>query len=187
MTKPFDDVINTLKARVSELSDEVLDMKRTVNSLCKASGQPAFYTDSELKPTSIGGLPTVKPAQFYGKSPTVAAREYLDMRPDEPVTLEEILDALRKGGFDFNAQGWKNEVMHLKNLSISLGKNTGIFHRLPNGLIGLTKWYPGVKVRRSEKDTDKTDTDAETEIPEESDDAPTEDDVRDAMVDAAEA
>jgi hypothetical protein len=58
------------------------------------------------------------------------------------------LEALLKGGFDFEAQGW-NDAMRLKNLGISMGKNSLIFHRLPNGTWGLTKWYPNIKQKKA--------------------------------------
>lgn len=151
MKNQFDDAITALKVRIAELNAETLDMKRTVNSLCKASGKELFYSDSELQEKTFGGISSVKPSQFYGKTPTVAAREYLDMQNEQAVTIEEILEALHAGGFDFEAQGWKNEVMRLKNLSISLGKNTAIFHRLPNGLMGLKKWYPNIKTKKISK------------------------------------
>ena len=188
MNNQFDDAIDQLKARIAEMELEAVDLKRAVNSLCKTSGKPAFYADSELGPKGFSGLGSLKPSQFYGKTPTVAAREYLDMR-SEAVDLEEILEALRRGGFDFEAQGWKNDVMHLKNLSISLGKNTNIFHRLPNGMMGLTKWYPNVKARRAGRETEKADTTTPNDDEALNDEAsaPTEDDLRDAMADAAEA
>jgi hypothetical protein len=90
----------------------------------------------------------------------VAAREYLDVR-GEAVPLNEILDALQRGGFDFEAQGW-NETMRLKNLGISMGKNSSIFHRLPNDTWGLTKWYPNVKPpKKAAKENGKSEPVAE--------------------------
>lgn len=167
MKNNFDNTIDQLKDRIGELEAEAIDLKRAVNSLCKTSGKPAVYTDSEMGAKGFSGLGSVKPAQFYGKAPTSAAREYLDMR-GEPVELEEILQALKNGSFDFEAQGWKNEIMHLKNLSISLGKNSQTFHRLPNGMMGLLKWFPNVKTKKAGKEADKANDeqsdDSETEI-----------------------
>lgn len=160
MKNQFDDAIEQLKVRIAEMEAEAIDLKRAVNSLYKTSGQPPLYAETELVLKGFSGLGGVKPAQFYGKSPITAAREYLEMRGD-PVELDEILEALRKGSFDFDAQGWKNEVMHLKNLSISLGKNSQMFHRLPNGMMGLLKWFPNVKAKKAGKDVDKTETEAD--------------------------
>lgn len=147
MTNELEGAIGVLVKRIDQLNAEINDTKKTVNSLCRVAGKPAMYSDADLQ-VQFGGTTTIKPSQFYGKTPTVAAREYLDMRGEgEATSVEEILEALRIGGFDFDAQGW-NETMRLKNLSISMGKNSQIFHRLPNGLIGLTKWYPNVKAKK---------------------------------------
>jgi hypothetical protein len=77
----------------------------------------------------------------------VAAREYLDLR-GTAVPLDEILEALQRGGFSFESQGWA-DAARLRNLGISIGKNTAIFHRLPNDTWGLAKWYPGVKQKKA--------------------------------------
>ena len=109
-------------------------------------------------------MPTLDADQFYGKPPTTAAREYLEMR-DKAVSLEEILDGLERGGFDFTAQGW-NQGARLKNLGISLGKNSAIFHRLPSNTWGLTKWYPGVKDKKLPKENGKAEPTEATEVAE---------------------
>lgn len=147
MTNEIDGAIGVLVKRIDQLSAEILDTKKTVNSLCRMSGKSEMYSD--LSMPNSGGMVAIKPSQFYGKTPMVAAREYLDMRGDgEATTVDDILEALRVGGFDFDAQGW-SETMRLKNLSISLGKNSQMFHRLPNGMIGLTKWYPSIKAKKT--------------------------------------
>jgi hypothetical protein len=146
MKNELDGAIGVLVKRVEDLSHETTDLKKTINSLCKAAGKQPMYTDADLVVGGFAGIPTLSPSQFYGKTPIVAAREYLDLR-NEAVPQEEILEALRTGGFDFEAQGWA-EPLRLRNLSISLGKNTAIFHRLPNNMIGLTKWYPNVKAKK---------------------------------------
>jgi hypothetical protein len=164
MKNEYDDTISKLKGKIAALEAEAIDLKKAVNVLCKASGTPEQFSDDELGVRGFRGLASLKPAQFYGKTPMVSAREYLDMRPDEPVEVEEIMEALKRGGFDFEAQGWTNETMRLKNLSISLGKNSQIFHRLPNGMIGLTKWYSHIKKKANkgaEKDADTSEADTD--------------------------
>lgn len=130
-----------------------------------------LYTDADLAVSGFTGIPAINPSQFYGKTPITAAREYLDIR-GQAVKQEEILESLIVGGFDFGAQGW-TEPMRLKNLSISLGKNTGIFHRLPNGMIGLLKWYPNAKAKKS---SGKTNQDSENGGEESSENTETTDD-----------
>ncbi|HEY3103825.1 MAG TPA: hypothetical protein VGJ69_09540, partial [Pyrinomonadaceae bacterium] len=45
-----------------------------------------------------------------------------------------------------------------KNLGISMGKNSSIFHRLPNDTWGLLKWYPNVKMPKKAAKQNGTET-----------------------------
>src|SRR6267143_869340 len=65
---------------------------------------------------------------------------------DQACAPSEILTGLEAGGFDFRAQGWKDND-RLRSLSITLGKNPK-FHRLPNGTYGLISWYPSVAAKK---------------------------------------
>jgi hypothetical protein len=153
MSEQLQGAIDFLVGRIEQKAQELAEQKRTVNALCREAGREAMYPDAELAGTT-GGLPSLRASQFYGKTPTVAAREYLDKRADA-VSLEEILEALQRGGFDFDSQGWKEDA-RLRNLGISLGKNSSIFHRLPNGTWGLTKWYPNVKQKKAAAKANET-------------------------------
>lgn len=135
--------IEVLLGRIEKKSSEIDNLKKMVNSLCSEAGIEAMFSDVSTGSTTAA---TIRPDQFYGKSPTVAAREYLDLK-GRAVPLSEILDALTRGGFDFDAHGWKSEGLRLKNLGISIGKNSSIFHRLPNDTLGLVKFYPEVEKR----------------------------------------
>ncbi len=134
--------IDILVARVEKKLLEAATLKGMVNGLCVEAGIDPVYSDAT---TAHSTATTIRPDQFYGKTPTVAAREYLEIK-GRAVGLEEILDAIAKGGFDFEAAGW-TEAARLKNLGIALGKNSAIFHRLPNDTIGLVKFYPEVERR----------------------------------------
>jgi hypothetical protein len=86
--------------------------------------------------------------RYYGRPLATVAQEYLEGRK-EACKPEEILEGLRGGGFDFKALQWGGgEKDWIRNLSISLAKNTKAFHRLPNGTFGLVAWYPEVTTRR---------------------------------------
>ena len=164
MSNELQGAINVLVSKVEQKTQELVEMKRMINGLCREADQPVLYTDADLAVKGSTALPTLDSDEFYGKPPTTAAREYLEMR-DKAVSLEEILDALERGGFDFAVQKWAKDA-RLKNLGISLGKNSAIFHRLPSNTWGLTKWYPNVKDRKVSKENGKTDTvetEAETE------------------------
>jgi hypothetical protein len=77
-------------------------------------------------------------------------------------SLDEILDALKRGGFDFPGQGWSDSGRWKNQLSIAISKNLNIFHRLPNDSIGLLAWYPDAAAKRGKaKDGDKASEDGE--------------------------
>jgi hypothetical protein len=60
---------------------------------------------------------------------------------------EEILQGLLDGGFDFDANEWK-EKDRLRLLASSLAKNNTKFHRLPNGTFGLLAWYDQALIQK---------------------------------------
>ncbi len=140
--------IETLKAKVEAKSKELAELRRTVNFLSKEAGGEPIYPEETLL-TESGGLAGIRPDEFYGKSPITAAREYLEKR-GRAVPAEEILEALDRGGFDFDAQGWGKKD-RLRSLAISLSKNTSIFHKLPNGTYGLAKFYPEIKTEKKKR------------------------------------
>lgn len=149
MDQELKGAIDVLVQRVEAKTKEITQSKRMINQLCAEAGMEPIYGDIDVNTGSAAA--TIRADQFYGKTPIVAAREYLETR-DRAVAVEEILDALVRGGFDFDSQGWTEELRH-RNLSISLGKNTAIFHKLPNGTVGLLKWYPEAsKKKRRRKD-----------------------------------
>jgi hypothetical protein len=147
MSKELQGAISVLVSRVEQKAQELAEMKRMVNSLCREADQPILYSDADLAVKGSAGMPSLDADQFYGKPPTAAAREYLELRK-KAVGLDEIVDALERGGFDFEMQGWP-EDQRLRHLGSSMGKNSQIFHRLPNqNTWGLTKWYPNIKEKK---------------------------------------
>lgn len=151
---------DALKAAVEEMTRkleqkmrEVADLKRVINLIAREAGDQPPYEEVEPEAAKQPKGDT-RPDRFYGKSPTTAAREYLEDRA-KPATAEEVLRALEDGAFDFNAQGWGEEKTRLRFLAISLAKNSAIFTRLPNGLFGLAKWYPGAKRPKAKNEGDE--------------------------------
>jgi hypothetical protein len=145
------DALDVLIERVESKSNELAELKRMVNALARETGTGSIYPDAETAGGSNGAAQPIRPDLFYGKSPIVAAREYLELR-GRAVPVEEILQALAKGGFDFEAQKWTEET-RLRNLAISLSKNSVIFHKLPNGTYGLVKFYPDVQAEKKQRKT----------------------------------
>lgn len=144
--------IEALLSELDKQQQEVAETKKTINTLRRRNGEEALFTDVEI-PGSVTG--TIHPSQFYGKPLSTAAREYLETRNRRACPIEDVMRAMVQGGFDFDALGWK-EADRLRSLSISLAKNSSIFHRLPNGTFGLLAWYPDVEKKSAKGDRDKT-------------------------------
>jgi hypothetical protein len=102
--------------------------------------------------TTNGATLKMRPDEYYGKPFATAARLYLERRR-QAVPADEIMRGLEQGSFDFEAQGWPKDD-RLRLLALSLSKNTGIFHKLPSGLVGLKDWYPDAIERKKGKKGD---------------------------------
>ena len=60
-----------------------------------------------------------------------------------PATPQEIIEALKAGGYKFEA---KSDEIALIGLRALLRKATSVFHKLPGTrAYGLMAWYPGAK------------------------------------------
>ena len=138
------------KRKLAEQEQAVVDSKKFINQLCQFGGTPLIYQLDEAGPTNLG-IGGIKSDTFYGKSVTTAVREFLEMRMASNVGAEsysEIIQALKTGGFDFSTLSADDNVAE-RAVSITLGKNSSIFHKLPNGNWGLLVWYPEAKERKS--------------------------------------
>jgi hypothetical protein len=158
MKEQLSGAIDALLAKLEEQMQGVIETKRMINSLRKMIGEDPLFSESEVQQPQID-LGPIKADQYYGKPLASAARDYLERRKTA-CPAEDILKGLAVGGFDFEGTGWR-EKDRLRSLSISLAKNTAIFHRLPNGTFGLLTWYPGVANRKAEAQKPPQDTTAE--------------------------
>ena len=126
--------IEMVQAQVLALEQQVAEKKRMVNSLCGLIGRTPVYANTEPERGIAVGI---RHDEFYGKPLASAVRSILEKRNAaglSAATLYEIFDAMKQGGFRFNA---KNDGTARRSLAISLAKNTVTFHKLPNGTIGL--------------------------------------------------
>nr|WP_298717243.1 hypothetical protein [uncultured Steroidobacter sp.] len=146
-----------VKATIKDLQNElkkqeaaVVEKKKLINMLCAHAGMPPMYSDVELQASSGPSL-SIKSDQFYGQSMITAMRQILEMRKSldqGPATINEIHAALVEGNFIFET---KDEANAKRGIRISVTKNSGIFHKLPNGRVGLLEWYPNVKAPKAKK------------------------------------
>jgi hypothetical protein len=144
--------------------NEVSSTKQAINVLLRMVGKEPMFPDES--PEQVRAAFNVEPDQYYGRPLATCVQEYLEQRKKATgkgaVDVSDILKALERGGFDFKAQGWRDSD-RLRSLSISLAKNTKVFHRLPNQMFGLISWYPDVAARRERADKSEQPTEAQSE------------------------
>lgn len=145
--------IEELEHKLAEQVSAVVATKSLINQLCEMAKVPARYHDADLTAGSGPSL-SIRSDQFYGQPQAACVREILEMRKalnKGPATVNEIYSALVEGGFAFDT---KNDENAKRGLRISIAKNTALFHKLPNGKIGLKAWYPNAKSGKLKKDLD---------------------------------
>lgn len=130
--------VKKIQDDLDKLLVEVKKKKSVINEIYEIMGQPPPYKIEGESETQV-----IRPDQFYGRPFATAASEFLQMRK-HACTGEEIYNGLKEGGFNFP---WPENV-RLRNVAISLAKNTYLFHRLPNGTFGLLAWYPDIEPKR---------------------------------------
>lgn len=148
------------EARVAEAQAAVSKTKSAINVLCEVGDMPPMFENiapaaaaqsSTGNPGFPAGGPVVAPDQFFGRPTATVVREILEMRRQlgvGPTPLAEIHALMKGGGYEFDTRDEEGQV---RGLAISISKNTALFVRLPNGMVGLTDWYGGAK-RRAKKD-----------------------------------
>ena len=124
-------MVQDIRAKQAALDNQ----KKAANTFFRDRGLDEPFTVEEDEATTA----RVRPDEYYGKGFATAAGDVMARRK-QAITHEEVLRALTAGGFDFDALGWKEEN-RARTVAMSLAKNTAIFHRLPNGMFGLKKWY----------------------------------------------
>lgn len=141
--------IEALLEELQTQMNQVADTKKTINTLLRRIGKEPQFPDVDAEQAGAATL-RIRPDQYYGRALATSVEEFLENRKkttgDQAIAPNEILVALEAGGFDFKAQGWKDDD-RLRSLSITLGKNPK-FHRLPNGTYGLISWYPSVAAKK---------------------------------------
>jgi hypothetical protein len=145
-------VMEQAKRKLAEQEQAVIDSKKFINQLCQFGGIAPIYKLDEAGPNALG-IGAIQSDSFYGKSAFTAVREFLDMRRTSSLgaaTYNEIIQALEAGGFDFSTLSPDKEIA-MRAVAITLGKNSSIFHKLPNGNWGLLSWYPEAKEKKKQK------------------------------------
>jgi hypothetical protein len=164
MNNNIEAAIADLIAKLQNQVNEVSETKRAINVLLRMVGKEPMFPDEA--PEQIRAAFNIEPDQYYGRPLASSVQEFLENRKKATgkgaVSGADILKALEQGGFDFKAQGWRDND-RLRALCISLAKNTKTFHRLPNQMFGLLSWYPGVAAKRERTDNSEQATEAGAE------------------------
>lgn len=148
----FSAIIARLEARYVEAQKLADDKLAALNVVRQEAGLPPRPSGIESVMGEGGPVLTqIKRDTFYGKKQMTAIREYLTMRRaqgDGPATPREILDALKAGGYRFEASSDEIAAVGLRAL---LRKANNVFHKLPGtGSYGLLEWYPNAKIGRDD-------------------------------------
>jgi hypothetical protein len=146
MSSKLQGAVDELLAELDKQALEVAATKKTINVLLSRMGKEPMFPDEN--PEQVTGA-KVRADQFYSRPLATSMQEILQQRK-QATSMQDILQQLKDGGFDFKGQGWK-EKDWLRMVAINLGKNTKVFHKLPNGTYGLLAWYPQVADRKAEK------------------------------------
>jgi len=151
-TTDFGPVITILETRYVEAQKVADEKLAALNAVRQEAGLPLRQLGIDGAASDAGMVLTqIKRDTFYGKKQMTAVREYLEMRRaqgDGPATPREILDALKAGGYRFEA---KTADIALVGLRALLRKANNVFHRLPGtGAYGLLSWYPNAKPSRDD-------------------------------------
>lgn len=153
MSTDYRKAIETLYTDLNKLEADAMEMKKTINMLSKLIGEDIPFPNLSQE-LSLTQSKTLKPDQFFGKSVGTAVKEYFNIFR-KASTAEEILEFLKKGGFEF-PDNWK-ESNYLKNLAIYLSKNNTDFVYIKNtNSYGLLDFYPEKKREREKKAAQKT-------------------------------
>lgn len=156
MSDHLKQTIADLESRLSEKLAEVAKIRDTINRVAELAGESIPYPEV-AEPESRSGGP-IRPDEFYGKALHTAMRAFIEKRGQlvGPATVNEIYEAMVKGGYQFDTA---NDANAKRVIRITLTKNSGVFHKLPNGSYGLLVWYPGVKKPKKSEATESAGTD----------------------------
>jgi hypothetical protein len=145
-----------LEAAIQEVEaaeDELLSLQRAANAFAKRAGVEPPYPNVDSTTSTRSTVQSMRPDQFVGfNAPAAAARAFLELRGAQrgAASLEDIFDALRRGGYSFEQKADADAKAALK---VALAKDFNV-HRIDNGAYGvsygLLAWYPGVARDRRE-------------------------------------
>lgn len=144
--------IEEMESKLQEQLNDVAETKKAINLLCRQLGEAPRFEDVLVE--SVKGSAYIRPDQCFNKPLATVVREYLQLRKNA-ATVDEIYEALEKGGFEFVG---KNAAIKKRGLQISLSKSRKHFAYLKaNDTFGLWDFYGG---RPKEKDEEEAENES---------------------------
>jgi len=137
--------LGELRDRLAVKEQELADLKKAINVLLTTIGEGPEFAEFPRDDEPKRGT-QVRSDQFFRKSITAAAFEYLKAK-GSAAPVEELIDVLKRGGCDLGASP-------LRNVKISLSKNSKVFAETGGNTFGLWEFYGGTP--RAKKGTDST-------------------------------
>lgn len=113
------------------------------------AGKPLMYPPLELEENGVVATQFASDA-FYGKPLASSIKMIFEQRKarnNGPASIKELQDELQRGGYQFQGKEENRRII----IGDALRKNSD-FHRLPNGLHGLTIWYDRIKKQPDEEE-----------------------------------
>lgn len=148
--------INLMVEKISARDKKTDALKESVNMMCDFAGVQLKYSD--VGAASTPDISSLNRDQFVGVPLATAVASFMDMRGDSKkgghgaATLNDIFDALSRGGYPFGTGNIENAK---RGLRISLAKNTQKFFKISSAgepdAFGLRTWYPAAKEPRASK------------------------------------
>jgi hypothetical protein len=160
MSKDADTMIARLQKKLNALEQEVNEVKKGINLLCKLDNKPIMYPDSEELSQTVNLQ--LRGDEYHNMPQATAITEILEKRRAAdlaPVTVDEIYDDLIAGGFEFTKG--KNEAIQKRGIAIAMSKNRK-FYKLPNEKWGIKSWYGIQETKNSSRAESDSESDGDT-------------------------
>jgi hypothetical protein len=133
------------KLKATESWTEVEKLFTALNTIEGLSETPKTSLAELFGFSSEGEAVSVRPGEFIGMDPVEAAKKYLEKKKATASSLDEIMDALDKGGA---------ERVTRENLATSLARSTWDVVKAPGQeLYALVKYSPHIKRGRKKSST----------------------------------
>lgn len=148
MTDPLTTAAQKLKEEITEhveevksnpLIAEILKKKKALNALEELLGLPTTKLGQILSLDAEESAQVhVGPDEYVHLPMLDSAKAYLRKAGKPARTIEEIIEAIRRGG---------GVVSNEDRLKVQLVRSTGEIKKVGDGLFGLLEWYPARKGR----------------------------------------